>query len=88
VELLLSKTELAFIQGSREFTREQARVIRYRINKKMKASKEAMNAEIGTKLIPIGVKDGPNSGNQLLEHSLAVFGTFAFRKWRQKRRRR
>jgi hypothetical protein len=34
----LTKTEQAYLSGSREFTKEQARVIRYRINKKIKAS--------------------------------------------------
>jgi hypothetical protein len=61
MSLSLSKTELAYIQGSREFTKEQARVLRYRINKKLKNRAKA---------------DTDNQ-NQQLEHSSAVFGTFA-----------
>jgi hypothetical protein len=61
MSLSLSKTELAFIQGSREFTKEQARVLRYRINKKLKNQ----------------AKTDTDNQNQQLEHSSAVFGTFA-----------
>jgi hypothetical protein len=71
---LFSKTELVFIEGSREFTNEQARVIRYRIRRKMKASND---------------DNDNNTINHLPKQtSRAVFGTFALRKWRQKRRRR
>jgi hypothetical protein len=59
MSLSLSKTELAFIQGSREFTKEQARVLRYRINKKLKNQ----------------AKTDTDNQNQQLEHSSAVFGT-------------
>jgi hypothetical protein len=59
MSLSLSKTELAFIQGSREFTKEQARVLRYRINKKLKNQAKAET----------------DNQNQQLEHSSAVFGT-------------
>jgi hypothetical protein len=58
MSLSLSKTELAFIQGSREFTKEQARVLRYRINKKLKNQAKAET----------------DNQNQLPEHSSAVFG--------------
>ena len=61
MSLSLSKTELAFIQGSREFTKEQARVLRYRINKKLKNQ----------------AKTDTDNQNQKLEHSSAVFGIFA-----------
>jgi hypothetical protein len=33
---ILSKTEIAFLSGSREFTKPQARCIRCRLNKKLK----------------------------------------------------
>jgi hypothetical protein len=33
---ILSKTEIAFLSGSREFTKPQARCIRCRFNKKLK----------------------------------------------------
>jgi hypothetical protein len=45
MELFFSKTELAFVQGSRIFTKEQGRVIRYRINKKLKAASKGTNQE-------------------------------------------
>jgi hypothetical protein len=59
MSLSLSKTEMAFIQGSREFTKEQARVLRYRINKKLKNQAKAET----------------DNQNQQLKHSSAVFGT-------------
>jgi len=62
MSVVFSKTELAYIQGSREFTKEQARVLRYRINKKLKNQAKT---------------DTDNNQNQQLEHSSAVFGTFA-----------
>jgi hypothetical protein len=58
MSVVFSKTELAYIQGSREFTKEQARVLRYRINKKLKNQAKAE----------------PDNQNQQLEHALAVFG--------------
>jgi hypothetical protein len=36
VQHLLSKTELAFLSGSRQFTKPQTRCTRYRLNKKLK----------------------------------------------------
>src|SRR6266511_123279 len=36
VQHLLSKTEIAFIQDSSQFTKAQARCIRYRLNKKLR----------------------------------------------------
>jgi hypothetical protein len=62
MSVVFSKTELAYIQGSREFTKEQARVLRYRINKKLKNQAKT---------------DTDNNQNQQLEHSSAVFGTSA-----------
>jgi hypothetical protein len=59
MSVVFSKTELAYIQGSREFTKEQARVLRYRINKKLKNQ----------------AKTDTDNQNQQLEHSLAVLGT-------------
>jgi hypothetical protein len=35
---ILTKIEIEFIQGTRQFIKEQAKVIRYRINKKLRAS--------------------------------------------------
>jgi hypothetical protein len=36
VQHLLTKTEIAFLSGSREFTKPQARCIRCRLNKKLR----------------------------------------------------
>jgi hypothetical protein len=67
---LFSKTELQYIQGSRDFTKEQARVLRYRINKKLKKNQAK--------------DDTDNNQNQQLEHSSAVFGVAAYRwQWRE-----
>jgi hypothetical protein len=59
MNVVFSKTELAYIQGSREFTKEQARVLRYRINKKLKNQAKAET----------------DNENQQLEQSSAVFGS-------------
>jgi hypothetical protein len=44
--MVLTKREIEFIEGSRDFTKEQARVIRYRINKKVKASKIIQSSSV------------------------------------------
>jgi hypothetical protein len=44
VQHILTKTELAFLYGSRKFTKQQARVLRYRINKKLEASKNSFDS--------------------------------------------
>ena len=41
VRYLLSKTERAYLEGTREFTKPQARCIRYRLNKKLKVNRDA-----------------------------------------------
>ena len=72
--MFLSKTEQAYLSGTRDFTKAQARCIRYRINKKLKlldrdaaaAFRDAAGSGVGGIVVVVCCSPPPSSGALLL----------------------